>query len=194
MLKHLVECFFFSPVIFFLETNDWRILWFVDSVFMILFQLFSGIQNTHIYAMYYRGNAFLHSLSAILNWGKGLDLMHSPITWLCLCHFELWVLNRHIGTFPSLRQMEVTFSLSRTQFDLSLSFIYFNVFHFMSPNVFILTQLYGSAPKFTCYNHSSSHLYENQQWYFIPYSPKWAISARLVLVLFACQMPPNVLF
>lgn len=74
-----------------------------------------------------------------------------------------------------------------------LSLIYFNVFHFMSPNVFIFTQLRGSVPKCTCCNHSSPHLYQNEQSYFIPYSPKWATSARLGFVLFACQTPANVL-
>jgi len=63
----------------------------------------------------------------------------------------------------------------------------------MSPNVFIFTQLCGSVPKFTCYNPSSPHLYQNEQSYFIPYTPKWAASARLVFVLFACQAPANVL-
>lgn len=52
----------------------------------------------------------------------------------------------------------------------------------------------GQLQNSHAYNNSSSHLYQNEQSYFIPYSPKWATSARLVLVLFACQMLPNVLF
>lgn len=100
---------------------------FYDSMIQYVWFHFDPSQDskyTQIYATHYWGNAFLHSLSEILNWGKGLDLMPSSITWLFLNHFELWILGRYIGIFPSLGQMGVTFSLSRTQFDLSQSFSY----------------------------------------------------------------------
>lgn len=91
----LFFCFFFS-FFFFSFFLKQCIGEFYDSVVQYLWFHFDPSQDskcTQIYAMYYWGNVSLHSLSEILNWGKGLDLMHSSITWLLLHNFELWVLN-----------------------------------------------------------------------------------------------------